>query len=71
LYVIAIKSGWQAKDGTLSCVGPHNAGDIVMAGRFGTFELQLHFKMAHCANSGIIYHVMEESGALWATGPEI
>ena len=66
-----IKPGWQVKDGLLVCVDPHNAGDIVTAEKFGAFELQIDFKMAPGANSGIIYHVTEEGGAVWATGPEI
>ena len=66
-----IKPGWQVKDGLLVCVDPHNAGDIVTAEKFGAFELQIDFKMASGANSGIIYHVTEEGGAVWATGPEI
>ena len=66
-----IKPGWQVKDGLLVCVDPHNAGDIVTAEKFGAFELQIDFKMAEGANSGIIYHVTEEGGAVWATGPEI
>lgn len=66
-----IKPGWQVKDGTLACVDPHNAGDIVTAEKFGAFELQIDFKMAEGANSGIIYHVTDEGGAVWQTGPEI
>ena len=66
-----IKPGWQVKDGLLVCVDPHNAGDIVTAEKFGAFELQLDFRMGKGANSGIIYHVTEEGGAVWATGPEI
>lgn len=66
-----IKPGWQVKDGLLVCADPHNAGDIVTAEKFGAFELQIDFKMATGANSGIIYHVTEEGGAVWATGPEI
>ena len=66
-----IKPGWQVKDGTLACVDPHNAGDIVTADKFGAFELQLDFKMAPGANSGIMFHVTEAGGAPWATGPEI
>jgi hypothetical protein len=66
-----IKAGWQVKDGLLVCVDPHNAGDIVSAGKFGAFELQIDFKMAKGANSGIIYHVSDEGRAVWATGPEI
>ncbi len=66
-----IKPGWQVKEGLLVCVDPHNAGDIVTAEKFGAFELQIDFKMATGANSGIIYHVTEEGDAVWATGPEI
>ena len=66
-----VKPGWQVKDGTLACVDPHNAGDVVTTEKFGAFELQLDFKMAEGANSGIIYHVTDEANAVWATGPEI
>ena len=66
-----VKPGWQVKDGNLVCVDPHNAGDIVTTEKFGAFELHLDFKMAEGANSGIIYHVTDEGGAVWATGPEI
>ena len=66
-----VKPGWQVKDGNLVCVDPHNAGDIVTTDKFGAFELQLDFKMGEGANSGIIYHVTDEGGAVWATGPEI
>ena len=66
-----VKPGWQAKDGTLACVDPHNAGDIVTAEKFGAFELQLDFNMSEGANSGIMFHVTEDGGAAWATGPEI
>ena len=66
-----VKPGWQVKDGLLVCVDPKNAGDIVTAEKFGAFELQLDFRMGKGANSGIIYHVTEEGGAVWATGPEI
>lgn len=66
-----VKPGWQVKDGTLACVDPHNAGDIVSAEKFGAFELQLEFKMGVGANSGIMFHVTESGGAPWATGPEI
>lgn len=66
-----VKPGWQVKDGTLACVDPHNAGDIVTAEKFGAFELQLDFMMGEGANSGIMYHVTEAGNAAWATGPEI
>ena len=66
-----VRPGWQVTNSALVCVDPHNAGDIVTTEKFGAFELQLDFKMAESANSGIIYHVTDEGGAVWATGPEI
>lgn len=66
-----VRPGWQIKDNTLACVDPHNAGDIVTADKYGWFELQLDFNMSEGANSGIIFHVTDEGGAVWATGPEI
>lgn len=66
-----VKPGWQVKDGLLVCVDPHNAGDIVTAEQFGAFELQIDFKMAKGANSGIMYHVTDEGSSPWQTGPEI
>jgi hypothetical protein len=66
-----VKPGWQVKDGTLACVDPHNAGDIVTSEKFDAFELQLDYNMSEGANSGIMYHVTDEGSAAWATGPEI
>jgi len=65
-----IKPGWQVKDGTLACVDPHNAGDIVTKEQFDSFELRLEYNISKGGNSGIMFHVTEEGGAAWATGPE-
>ena len=66
-----IRPGWQVKEGTLACVDPHDAGDIVTKQTFQWFELQLEFNMSEGANSGIMYHVTEAGDAAWASGPEI
>lgn len=66
-----IRSGWKVEDGALVCVDPHNAGDIVSAGKYGAFELQLDFKMGKGANSGVMYHVSDEHDHVWETGPEV
>lgn len=66
-----VRPGWQVKDGTIACVDPHNAGDIVTTGKYGWFELQLDYNISEGGNSGIMYHVTDEGGAAWATGPEI
>ena len=66
-----IRPGWQAKDGQLVCVNPKDAGDLVHASTWGWFELQLDYNISEAGNSGIIYHVTNKGGAVWATGPEV
>jgi len=65
-----LHSGWQVKDGALVCVDPRNAGDIVTSNKFDWFELQLDYNISHAGNSGIMYHVTDRGGQIWATGPE-
>ncbi len=65
-----VRPGWVVKDGTLACIDPHNAGDICTDDQFDWFELQLDYNISHAGNSGIMYHVTNKGGAVWATGPE-
>lgn len=65
-----VRPGWQAQDGELACVDPHNAGDLATAGEYDWFELDLEFKMGEGANSGVMYHASAAEAAAWATGPE-
>jgi hypothetical protein len=65
-----VRPGWQVKDGLLVCSDPHNAGDLVTSNQFGWFELQLDYNISEGGNSGIMYHVTDQGGAAWATGPE-
>jgi hypothetical protein len=65
-----VRPGWAVKDGALVCVDPHNAGDIVTTDQYDSFELQLDYNISEAGNSGIMYHVTEAGGAVWATGPE-
>jgi hypothetical protein len=62
--------GWQVKDGTLACLDPKNAGDIVTTEKFDWFELQLEYNISKAGNSGIMYHVTDQGNQAWATGPE-
>ncbi|HEX4000544.1 MAG TPA: DUF1080 domain-containing protein [Pirellulales bacterium] len=62
--------GWVVKDGTLACVDPHHAGDIVTKDKFGWFELQLDYNISEAGNSGIMYHVTDAGHHVWETGPE-
>jgi len=66
----SIRPGWEVKEGTMTCVDPHNAGDIVTTGQFDWFELQLDYNISHAGNSGIIFHVANKGRAVWASGPE-
>jgi len=65
-----VRSGWQVTNGTLTCVDPHNAGDIVTSNQFGWFELQLDYNISPAGNSGIMYHVRDVGHHVWETGPE-
>jgi len=65
-----VRPGWEVKDGLLICVDPHNAGDIVTADQYDSFELDLEYNISKAGNSGIMFHVTEAGGAAWATGPE-
>lgn len=65
-----MRPGWKIENGALVCVDPHDAGDIVTTEKFGAFELQLDYNISEGGNSGIIFHVTDEGGAVWATGPE-
>jgi hypothetical protein len=65
-----VRPGWQVKEGTLVCVDPHNAGDIVTSKQFDWFELQLDYNISEAGNSGIMFHVTDQGNAAWATGPE-
>jgi hypothetical protein len=59
------------KDGTLMCVDPKNAGDIVTADKYEWFELQLDYNISEGGNSGIIFRIGDSGGAVWQTGPEL
>jgi hypothetical protein len=65
-----VRPGWQVKDGSLVCVDPHNAGDIVTSNKFDWFELQLDYNISVAGNSGIMYHITDQGRAMWETGPE-
>lgn len=65
-----VRKGWQVQEGNLVCADPHDAGDIVTTEKFAQFELNLEYNISPGGNSGIIFHVTDEEGAVWATGPE-
>ena len=64
------RPGWQVRNGVLVCADPHNAGDLCTKEQYDWFELQLDYNISKGGNSGIMYHVTDQGGAAWATGPE-
>ncbi|MCC7375826.1 MAG: DUF1080 domain-containing protein [Verrucomicrobiales bacterium] len=66
----SVRPGWQIKDGTLACVDPHDAGDLVSPDDLAWFELELEYNISEGGNSGIMFHVTDDADAAWATGPE-
>ncbi len=62
--------GWQIKDGVITCVDPHNAGDLCTNEQYGAFELSLEYNISSGGNSGIMFHVDNQGGTTWASGPE-
>lgn len=64
LAAVRQEGHWQASDG----------GDILTNSEFENFELRLDWKIDTCGNSGIIYHVLEDTATYkyaWNTGPEM
>jgi hypothetical protein len=65
-----IGPGWKIEDGAL-VRAEKGAGDIITKDQYGAFELSLEYNISPGGNSGIMYHVTEEGGTPWQTGPEI
>ncbi|HVM87172.1 MAG TPA: DUF1080 domain-containing protein [Puia sp.] len=63
---------WQVVDGELYCQEKAVAkrADLITIDEYGSFELQLDWKISKGANSGILYHVQETHHASYETGPE-
>jgi hypothetical protein len=65
-----VAPGWQVKNGELTRADK-GAGDIITNDKFTAFELILEYKITKGGNSGLMFHVTEEGGTPWQTGPEI
>lgn len=66
---------WMIDDSSLVCLGAAkdaHGGDIVSDRSFGNFELMWDWKVTKGANSGVMYHVIEDKKyqAPYETGPE-
>jgi hypothetical protein len=63
-----VSPGWVVEDGAM--VDKEHGGDIVTDGQYDWFELELDYRISEDGNSGIMFHVTNKGGAIWATGPE-
>lgn len=64
-----VAPGWQVIDGAL-CRVAKSAGDLITAGQYANFELELDYKVPPHANSGIMFRVSEEETRAPFTGVE-
>ena len=63
---------WEVLNGELHCKAgkiEHRA-DLVTKEAYGSFELQVDWKVEKACNSGILYHVLETKTHPYETGPE-
>lgn len=61
---------WTCADGVLRSV-PGRRVDLVTRAEYEDFELELEWKVAHGANSGIMYGVSEAAAETYWSGPEM
>ncbi len=62
--------GWDMADGVIHCLKGGGGGDLVTRETYGSFEFRFEWKVSPGANSGVMYHVGEEFGASYESGPE-
>jgi len=65
---------WVVEDGSLRTIGGCDNSeqvDIITKSKYVDFELELEWRVAPGANSGIIYLVSEDEDQTWKTGPEM
>ena len=65
---------WQIEKGSIKTVvgcDKSDQVDIVTREKFRNFELELEWRVAPGANSGIVYLISEDQDQTWKTGPEM
>lgn len=63
-----LPAGWHVVDGTLTKDG--NVEDLLTREQYGSFELELEWKIGKDGNSGVLYRVTREYDHLYWSGPE-
>jgi hypothetical protein len=65
---------WVVENGSLKTVAGCDKSDqvdIITREKYRNFELELEWRVAPGANSGIIYLISEDEDSTWKTGPEM
>jgi hypothetical protein len=67
-----MKPQWIVEDGTLTLT-EKGGGDIVTDEEYENFEFQIDWKISEKGNSGVFFHVSEDTAykSVWKTGPEM
>jgi len=63
-----LPAGWHVDDGVLHKDGP--VDDLVTNGEYGSFELELEWKIGRAGNSGIFYRGTREYDHIYWSAPE-
>jgi hypothetical protein len=63
-----LPTGWHVVDGALTKDG--NVEDLLTRNVYGSFELELEWKIGKDGNSGVLYRVTREYDHLYWSGPE-
>lgn len=67
-----ISDMWKIEEGALILTGS-GGGDIITKETFGSFDLELEWKISEAGNSGIFYHIVEADslGKVYLSAPEM
>jgi hypothetical protein len=67
-----VPSAWQVEDGAITLAGKEG-GDLITKDQYKNFELSIDWKISEGGNSGIIYHVSEDTTYhnTYNSGPEM
>lgn len=70
----SLPDNWVIKDGLIECFGKAGdvGGDIISTEQYDNFELKWEWKISAGGNSGVFYHVVEDTKyhSPYQTGPE-
>lgn len=66
-----VPDGWELTDGILAFTPGSEGGDLITRQTFEDFDLRLEWKISEGGNSGIMFHVSEDFGQTYETGPEM